>query len=123
MRANNALIKKYENSFLKQEVDYLTNFQHESSNFYGLPKIHKSKIISKAIEEQGSEYISCFQPKDLKLRPIVAGDKCSTKRLNNFVDILLKPLLSKIKSYVKDDFDFLKKMREKLNKKLKTNIL
>ena len=26
MRANNVLIKKYENSFLKQEVDYLTNF-------------------------------------------------------------------------------------------------
>ena len=26
IRANNALIKKYENSFLKQEVDYLTNF-------------------------------------------------------------------------------------------------
>ena len=60
MRANNALIKKYKNSFLKQEVEYLTNFQHESSNFCGLPKIHKSKIISKAIGEQGSEPISCF---------------------------------------------------------------
>ena len=52
MRANNALVKKYENSFLKQEVDYLTNIQHESSNCYGLPKIHKSEIIPKAIEEQ-----------------------------------------------------------------------
>ena len=49
------LIKKYEKSLLKQEIDYLTNFQHKSSNFYGLPKIHKSKIISKAIDEQGSE--------------------------------------------------------------------
>ena len=63
MRANSALTKKYGNSFLKQEIDYLTNFQHNSSNFYGLRKTHKSKIISKAIEEQGSEYISCFQPK------------------------------------------------------------
>ena len=61
MRANNALIKNYENSSLKQEVDDLTNFQHKSSNFYGLPKIHKSEIIHKAIEEQSSEYISCFQ--------------------------------------------------------------
>ena len=26
MRASNVLIKKYENSFLKQEVHYLTNF-------------------------------------------------------------------------------------------------
>ena len=79
MRANNALIKKYENSFLKQEIDYPTNFQYESSNFYGLPKIHKSKIISKVIEEQVSEYISYFQPKYLKLLPIAAGHKCLTK--------------------------------------------
>ena len=45
MRANNALIKKYGNSFLKQENNYLNSFQQETSNFYGLPKIHKSKII------------------------------------------------------------------------------
>ena len=51
MGTNNTLIKKYENTFLKQEVDCVTNFQHEGSNFYGLPKIHKIKIISKAIEE------------------------------------------------------------------------
>ena len=94
----------------------MTNFQHESSNFYSLPKIRKSKIISKAIEEQGSEYISCFHPKDLKLRPIVAGHKSPTKRLRNLVNILFKPLLSKIKNYVKDDFDFLKKCKRNLTK-------
>ena len=108
MRANNALIKRYENSFLKQEIDYLTNFQHESSNFYSLPKIDKFKTISKAIEEQNPEYILCFQPKDLKLG------------LNNFGDIILKSLLFKIKSYVTDVIDFLKKMQEKINKKFKT---
>ena len=75
MTANNALIKKYENSFLKQGADYLTNFQHENSNFYGLLKIHKSKVTSKGIKKQGSENISCFQSKDLKLRPIAAGHK------------------------------------------------
>ena len=116
MRANNALIKKYGNSFLKREVDYVTNFQHEYSNFYDLSKIHKSKIISKAIEEQGSEYILCFQPKDLKLCPIVASHKSLTKRLSKFVDILLIPLLPKIKSYAKDDFDFLKKCKRSLTK-------
>ena len=45
MRANNALIKKYEKSFLKQEIDDLTNAQHKSNNFYGLPKICKSKNL------------------------------------------------------------------------------
>ena len=69
--------------------------------------------IFKAIEEQGPEYISCFQPKDLKLRSIVAGQKPPIKHLRNFADIF-KPLLSKIKSYVKDDFDFLKKCKRNL---------
>ena len=41
-RANNALIKKYENYFLKQEIDYLKYFQHESNHFYGLPKSSES---------------------------------------------------------------------------------
>ena len=62
MRVNNALNKKYENYFLKQGIDYLTNFHHESSNFYSFPKIHKSKVIPIAIEEHGSKHILCFQP-------------------------------------------------------------
>ena len=37
MRANNSLIKKYTKSFLKQKTDYLTNLQHKSGSFYGLP--------------------------------------------------------------------------------------
>ena len=119
MRANNSLIKKYENSFLKQEVVYLTNFQYEIGNFYGLPKIYKSKIISKAIQEQGSKYISCFQQKYLKLCPIVASHKSPTKRLSNFLDILLKLFLFKIKSYVKGEFDLLKKCKRKLTKNSK----
>ena len=36
-----------------------------------------------------------------------------------FLDILLKSLLSKIKSYVKDDFDFLKKCSRNLIKNSK----
>ena len=63
--------------------------------------------------------LRCFQSKDLKLRPIVAGHKSPTKRLSNFLDILLKPFLSKIKSYVKDDFDFLKKCKRNLTKNSK----
>ena len=53
MRANNVLIKKYENFLVKQEINFQIDFQHESSNFYSLAKIHKSKINSKAIKEQG----------------------------------------------------------------------
>ena len=54
MRANNALIKKYENVFLEQETNFLANIQHKSSNFHGLLKMHISNITFKAIEEPGS---------------------------------------------------------------------
>ena len=82
------------------------------SNLHGIPKIHKSKIISNVIKEQGSEYISSFEPKDLELYPTAVGHICPSKRLSDFDNTLLKPLLSKTKRYVKDDFDFLKNERE-----------
>ena len=62
------------------------------------------------------KHYSCFQPKELKLHSIAAGHKCRTKGLSNFVDIPLKQLLSKIKSGVKDDFEFLKKCKRNLKK-------
>ena len=46
----------------------------------------------------------------LKFRPIVAGCNCSTSRLSEFFDKILKPLTIKIKSYVKDSTDFLNKL-------------
>lgn len=36
-------IKKHTENLTKNEIDYLTNFEAKSRNFYGLPKIHKSK--------------------------------------------------------------------------------
>ena len=78
--------------------------------------MHKLVIISKTIEEQNSEYIICLPLKDLKIRTIVAGHNCPTKWLNNFVDVLLKYFLSKVQSYIKDDLDFSKKCKRKLNR-------
>lgn len=49
MRAKKTLIKD-----MKTLINYLINFQKKSSNFYGLPTMHKCKIISKAIEGEGS---------------------------------------------------------------------
>ena len=116
--ANNALVKKYENSFLKHEIDYWPIFNTKVVIFMVLLKSTNLKI-SKAIEEPNSECISCFQPKDLKLRSIVAVYKCPSKRHSNFVDILLKHLLFKIKSYVKDDFDFLEKCKRNITENSK----
>ena len=95
--------------FIKEEQDFLTKFSFSTINFYGLPKVHKSKIIQEAIQVQNSEYVKIYEPPDLTLRPIVAGPNCPTRRLSNLVDILLKPFLIHIKSYIKDNLDFLAK--------------
>ena len=104
-----SLTKKYEDILSKQESSYLTNFKFQTSNFYGLPKIHKSKTISEAIGEQNHEYIEIFEPADLTLRPIVGGPNCPTRPLSKLLDILLKPFITHVKSYIKDNLDFLRK--------------
>ena len=102
-------IAKFSNCLSKEEQDFLTKFSFSTSNFYGLPKVHKSKIIQEAIQVQNSEYVKIYEPRDLTLRPIVAGPNCPTRRLSNLVDVLLKPFLIHIKSYNKDNLDFLAK--------------
>ena len=87
------LVAKFSNCLLKEEQDFLTKFSFSTSNFYGLPKVHKSKIIQEAIQVQNSEYIKIYEPSDLTLRPIVADPNCPTRRLSNLVDILSKPFL------------------------------
>ena len=50
------------------------------------------------------------QPDNLKLRPIIAWPSCQTHWLSNLLDIyyvLLKPFTEFIRSYVRDDIDFL----------------
>ena len=42
------------------------------------------------------------------MRPIVGGPNCPTRLLSQLIDITLKPFLLHIKSYVKDNLDFLR---------------
>ena len=67
------LVSKYSDILTEEETTYLLNMDPKTSNFYGLPKVHKSSIIKAAIEEQNEEYVHVIQPADLKFRPIVAG--------------------------------------------------
>lgn len=90
-----------------KEEDFLLNFEVKTSNFYGLPKIHKSKQIQTGIQNLCEPYIKLPRPTDLKLRPIVTGPSCPTQRLSNFLDIIFKPLCKLIPSYIRDDLDFL----------------
>ena len=108
------LTLKYDLNLTQKEKDFLLNFEHKDSQFYGLPKIHKSSEIIDAIERQNKQYIKISRPTDLKFRPIVAGPSCATHRLSNLVDILMKPFLQHTKSYVRDDIDFLTKLPTKI---------
>jgi hypothetical protein len=108
------LLKHHKDTTLltKKETTFLTDFEFKESVFYGLPKIHKSQTITDAIRVQNSEYISCLNPENLTLRPIVGGHQSPTQRLSNLIDILLKPLCMEVKSYVRDDLDFLRHLPE-----------
>ncbi|XP_061193752.1 uncharacterized protein LOC133201982 [Saccostrea echinata] len=78
-----------------KEKDYLTNFDTSESQFYGLPKVHKSSEIKNAIHAQKGEYICCPNPEDLSFRPIVGGPNCSTQRLSHIYPDLLQDRFEK----------------------------
>ena len=101
------LVKSSNNEVTDKERQFLTKFDHKTSRFYGLPKVHKSQIIKDAIKEQNMEYIKVPDPQDLSFRPVVAGPAAVTSRLSNLIDILLRPFIPYVKSYVRDDIDML----------------
>ena len=51
MKKIGELANKYESLLIKAEKLYLTNISFSTSNFYGLPKVHKSKQINEAIQQ------------------------------------------------------------------------
>ena len=76
-------LKNHQTELTKKEYDYLTNFEQKTSNFYGLPKIHKSKEINEACATSTSNYVELAPPNNLTFRQIVAGPACETHRLSN----------------------------------------
>ena len=85
------LLHKYSKCFAESEQKFLNEKSFQTSNFYGLPKIHKSKVIEAAIHSQNTEVVEVEEPSDLKFRPIVGGPNCPTRRLYYFLDTILKP--------------------------------
>ena len=116
MKNIKSLVGKYNNLFTEPEKKFLNYNYYETSKFYGNPKIHKSELIKNATKDQNKEVISVFEPEDLKLRPIVGGPKCPTRRLSKFLDTLLKPLIKHVQSNIKDNIDFLNKCERKVSK-------
>ena len=101
MKLIKELASNHSHNLTGKEVNYLCHFDFKTSGFYGLPKIHKSKVICP------EPYIRVLRPADLKFRPIGAGPRCPTSRLSNYVDILIKPFTLHVRSYLRDTIDFL----------------
>jgi hypothetical protein len=68
-----SLIKKFKNLLTSQERRAIVNFDYRTTNIYGLPKIHKSKIINDAIKDVKSTYVHLRDPVDLSFRLIFGG--------------------------------------------------
>ena len=106
-----SLCRKYDQVLTKDEASFLTNFDFRESNFYGLPKIHKSQTIKDAVKSQASEVVTVPRPQDLKVRPIIGGPSSPTSNLSRMIDHLLKPSMKKIPSFVRDSTDLLNQAR------------
>ena len=85
------LLHKYNKCFIESEQKFMNEKSFETSNFYGLPKIHKSKVINAAIHSQNTQVVEVPEPNDLKFRPLVGGPNCPTRRLSYFLDTLIDP--------------------------------
>ena len=81
------LVAGFSNCLLKEEENFLCKISFSSRTFYGLPKVHKSKIIQEAIQVQNSEYIKKYELSDLTFRPNVAVRNCPTRRLSNLQSV------------------------------------
>ena len=86
------------------------NKEWSESHFYVLPKIHKSKDILTQINVNPMEYMQMPFPKDLKGRPINGDVKSVTQGISKMVEKILKPLVPHLKTFIKDEFDFIRKL-------------
>ena len=109
------LMKKHEKCLTKKEYLFITNYEWRSSNLYVQPKIHKNKSIIEKVKACNSIYLKMDPPNDLKGRPIIAGPSSPTQHLSKLLEQILSPLISHLKSYIKDDWDFLRKMPKKID--------
>ena len=78
-------------------------------------EIYKYQDILEEIETFSEIYIQTEPPNNLKGRPIIADQNSPTQRLSSLLEKILTPLIPKLKSYIKDDSGFLKKLPRNLD--------
>ena len=102
-----AYAKKYQNLPTENEYKTLTQKTYKISNFYMLPKLHKSKELNDIILAKNSEYINVDKILTIEGRPIVAGPCYHTSVVSQILHVIMETTLSFIKHILKDSFDFI----------------
>ena len=107
--------KNYNDQLTKKEAKYIYDFNYSTSNFNGLPKIHKSRIVKNAISDLRREIIPVREPTDLKLGPIVARLSCPTHKSSHLVDLILHPYVRYVEANFKNSIELINKLPVTLN--------
>ena len=95
------------------EFKYVTEYEWKSSNFYVQPKINKCAELKELISNSNANYIKNKSSRNG--RPIIAGQCSPTKHLSQLIDKIISPLVPLQISYIKDDWDFIKKLQRTQN--------
>ena len=81
----NKFAEKYKSILTNNEYVFLTKRCHKISNFYMLPKLHKSKEINEIIQKKRTEYIQIDEDILIEGRPIVAGPVFHTSGISEIL--------------------------------------
>ena len=76
------------------------NFEFKTTNIYGHPKIHKSKIIKDAVKKADSSCLHIVDPEDLPFRLIFGGPKNPCSVLSDLLNKLLNAILQAVECYL-----------------------
>ena len=97
-----------------KEYDYLVKRKYDMANFYVLPKLHKCSQLHRFLN-QGEEYVHLPNyNEEIEGRPIVGGPAYYTSGVSEMLDIILKPIVSKIPHILRDSFDLIEKCEKSL---------
>lgn len=97
------LVDMYINRFINEkQLDYLSGpTQFRPRNFYLLPKVHKPR----------EKWNNPNMPPG---RPIVSDIDSESYRVSEYVEAFLNPLANKHKSYIKNSYEFVNKIRNQI---------
>ena len=93
MAKKHELLNKKRRTYISQKKSFSTNIP------YKLQKVHKSKQINDAFQQQDKGYTEIDELDDVTVRPTEGKPNCLARPLNRLIDIISKPFLIHISSY------------------------